>query len=104
MFCHSCGYHLTINANFCSCCGCWQRTYDLFESTASEEDLTRKYFNYGDNYQPICLFLEKFHGIEISLRTLKRRLAQYVLKKASTDISDETLCVVIERKLKNHRL
>ena len=30
------------------------------------------------------LFLEKFHGIEISLGTLKRRLAQYVLKQVLT--------------------
>ena len=35
-------------------------------------------------------FLERFHGNEISLRTLKRRLTEYVLKKASTDISDKT--------------
>ena len=35
-------------------------------------------------------FWKKFHGIEISSKTLKRRLAQYVLKKASTDRSDET--------------
>ena len=46
-----------------------------------------------------CLFLEKFHGIEISLRTLKRLLAEYVLKKASIDISDETLCSIIEREV-----
>ena len=74
---------MTINVNFCSGCGCRQKTYDLFESSDSEEDLTRKYFKYGYNYYAICLFLEKF---------------QYVLKKASTDISDET-CEVIEREV-----
>ena len=100
MFCNTCGYHLTTNANFCSSYGCRQRTYDLFKSSDSEEDLIRKYFKYGYNYKTICLFLEKFHGIEISLRTLKRRLAQYKLKKASTDISDETICSIIEREVK----
>ena len=49
MFCHNCGYHLTTNADFCSCRGCRQRTYDLFESSDSEEVLTRKYFKYGYN-------------------------------------------------------
>ena len=44
--------------------------------------------------------MEKFPGTEISLRTLERHLAQYVLKKASTDISDETLCSIIEREIK----
>ena len=92
------------NANFCSGCGWRQRTFDLFESSDSQEDLIRKYFKYGYNYQTMCLFLEKFHGIEISLRTLKRRLAQYVLKKASINISDETICSIIEREVKNHHL
>ena len=45
MFCDTCGYHLTVNANFCSGCCCRQRTYDLLESSDSEEDLTIKYFN-----------------------------------------------------------
>ena len=43
--------------------------------------------------------MKKFRGTEISFRTLKRRLAQCVLKKASTDI-DETLCAVIEQEFK----
>ena len=41
-----------------------------------------------------------FHGIEISLRTLKRSLAQYALKKASTDIADEAFCLIIEQEVK----
>ena len=49
MFCHTCGYHLTINANFCSGCGCRQRNYDLLESSDSEEDLTIKYFKLANN-------------------------------------------------------
>ena len=36
--------------------------------------------------------LETFYVIEISLRTLKRRLAQHVLKKPSIDISNKALC------------
>ena len=104
MFCHNCGCQLVINVNFCSGCGCRQINYDFFKSSDSEEDLIRKYFMYSYNYQTTCLFLEKFHETEINLRTLKRCLAQYVLKKASTDISDETLCSIIEREVKDHRL
>ena len=45
--------------------------------------------------------MEKFiYEIEISLGTLKSRLAQYVLKKESADISDETLCAVVEGEVK----
>ena len=100
MFSHTCGCHLSINANFCSGCGFRQRNYDLFESRDSEENLIREYFKYGCNYQTICLFLERFHGIEIILRTLKRRLAQSMLKKASTGMPDEKFCSIIEGEVK----
>ena len=44
--------------------------------------------------------MEKVHGIEINLRTFKRRLAQNVIKKASTNISDETICSITEWEVK----
>ena len=100
MFCHTCGCQLVINANFCGGCGCRQRNYDLFKSSDNKEDLITKHFKYGYNCQAISLFLEKFHGTEISLRTFKRRLVQYVLKKTSADISGETLCSIIEREVR----
>ena len=45
------------------------------------------------------MFLEKFHGITISLRTLKRRLADHRLNKIGSDISDASLQVIIEREV-----
>ena len=57
----------------------------------------------------MCMFLEKFHEITISLRTLKRRLADHRLNKIGSDISDASLQVIIEREangpssLKEHR-
>ena len=72
----------------------------MFESNDSKVNLIRKYFKYRYNYQPICLFLENLHGTQINLRTLKRRLVQYVLKKASNDISDKTLCSIIVWEVK----
>ena len=65
MFCHTCGYQLNNNANLFSSCGCRQRNYDLFESSDSKEGIIGKYFKHGYNYQKICLFLEKFHGIKL---------------------------------------
>ena len=44
--------------------------------------------------------MENLHGTQINLRTLKRRLVQYVLKKASNDISDKTLCSIIVWEVK----
>ena len=103
------GCQLITNENLCSGCVCRQRNYDLLESSENEEHLIRKYFKYRYNYQTIWLFLKMFHLIQISLRTLKRRLAQYVLKKASTEILDETVCSITEDEvpeplpLKGHR-
>ena len=53
----------------------------------------------GFDYQTVCMFLEKFHGITISLRTLKRRLADHRLNKIGSDISDASLQVIIEREV-----
>ena len=44
--------------------------------------------------------MENLHGTQINLRTIKRRLVQYVLKKASNDISDKTLCSIIVWEVK----
>ena len=44
--------------------------------------------------------MENLHGTQINLRTLKRRLVQYVLKKASNGISDKTLCSIIVWEVK----
>lgn len=46
-----------------------------------ERELIEYYFNCGYSYAVILEFLGKYHGISISLRTLKRRLNAYGLKK-----------------------
>ena len=45
------------------------------------------------------MFFEKFHGITISLRTLKRRLADHRLNKIGNNISDASFQVIIEREV-----
>ena len=54
---------------------------------------------YWFDYQTICMFLERFHGITISLRTLKRRLGDRRLNKIGSDKSDASLQVIIEREV-----
>ena len=58
-----------------------KKKYDLFESRDSDEKLIRKYFKYRCDYKKIYL-------------------AQFELRKASADISDEMLCSMIEREVK----
>ena len=47
----------------------------------SEESFIRYYFFRGFEYKEIILLLLKNHGIEMSLRTLKRRIKSYGLRR-----------------------
>ena len=97
MYCHSCGSQQATDINFCGVCVARKRHSDIYSET-NQEELIRSYFLYGFDYQTICMFLEKFHGITISLRTLKRRLADHRLNKIGSNISDASLQVIIGRE------
>ena len=45
-----------------------------------EEDAIRDYYRKGLTYDEILEFLGKYHGIEMSVVTLKRRIKEYGLK------------------------
>ena len=47
----------------------------------SEEVAIRDYFNNGFTYDEIVALLEKYHGVKMSIATLKRRLKEYGLKR-----------------------
>ena len=98
MYCHSCGSHQATDTNFFRVCGTRKRHSDV-QSETNREELIKSYFLYGFDYQTICMFLEKFHGITISLQTLKRRLADHRFNKIGSDISDASLQVIIEREV-----
>ena len=98
MYCHSCGSHQATDTNFCGVCGTRKRHSDV-QSETNQQELIKSYFLYGFDYQAIFVFLEKFHGIRISLPTLKRRLADHRLNKIGSDISDASLQVIIEREV-----
>lgn len=46
-----------------------------------ESSLISYYFSRGYKYEAIVIFLKKYHGIKVSLRTLKNRLKKYNLKR-----------------------
>lgn len=47
----------------------------------NEREAIESYFHRGHTYVVILLFLNLYHGIKMSLRTLKRRVAQYGLSR-----------------------
>ncbi len=46
-----------------------------------EEILIKEYYQLGHQYDVIARFLNMYHGIHISLRTVKRRLKSYELSR-----------------------
>ena len=54
-----------------------------------EEVIITNYFEKGYHYEKIIIFLSKFHGINISLRTLKRRLQSYGLSRKGMNVDEE---------------
>ena len=75
------------------------RSYDKYEARYfkmedSERDVIEQieyYFNFGYSNEIILEFLERFHGIKISLRTLKKRLRLFGLRKRGNVIDEGTI-------------
>ena len=53
----------------------------LLPDDHEEEEVIAYYFYRGFQYEEIVMFLEKHHGITMSMRTLKRRLKSYGLQR-----------------------
>ncbi len=52
--------------------------------------LIESYFLKGFQYDVILDFLQKEHGVKLSLRTLKRRLQEYGMQKRSKHADDDS--------------
>ena len=84
MFCVKCGNIINECRNFCSSCGTKKKssTSSLPDTQFSgERECISQYFYAGYKYGTICEFLDTYHDISISERTLKRRLASYGLQR-----------------------
>ena len=101
MFCHRCGREAEALA-FCSNCGVKIRrnTQCLpLRRFLTQKDAIGHYFNGGFKYQTVINFLKQHHDINISLRTLKRRLVEYGLTKKG-NVSVQRVRSVIEHEIK----
>ena len=104
MFCDNCGYHLgEIIGLFCEECGTslFPRNLtetELLSQNNNEQEIIEKYFNDGYDYNMINTILAKRHRINMSLRTLKRRLQVYGLKR-NQNVSNEALKEIMRREV-----
>ena len=100
MFCYNCGKAFSNTGCFCSNCGTKKRSdQSTFPSFADEKEAITHYFRRGYKYETIILFLSEYHGISLSLRTLKRRLKEYKLDKRSHSTSEDTVCQIIQDEI-----
>ena len=68
---------------------------------SEEKDIIQYYFHRGFTYEVILDFLQTHHGISISLRTLKRKLDKYGLKRRNNCIDDDTIRNLIKIEIAN---
>ena len=61
----------------------WLAVYIVFQMLLyrDEREAIESYFRNGHTYKVMLLFLSLYHGISLSLRTLKRRVQEYHLSR-----------------------
>ena len=66
----------------------------------TEEEAIVAYFKLGIRHEMILLYLRRFHGFDISLRTLRRRLSGLNLRRHNAaSCSDDMLREAVRREL-----
>lgn len=98
MFCPFCGETVQVTFKYCPFCGRelpeLRNDQEVLHGNVDEEliaegetcdELITRYFKQGFAYQKILLFLSKYHGIEISLRTLHTKLRIIGLRRKNNN-------------------
>lgn len=92
MFCSSCLSNNTVDdANYCSLCGA-----KLEENIYAQ---IKTYFNKGYRYEVIVDLLRKFHGSDMHVRTLKRKLQEMGLKRRNNNVDIQIVRETIRREM-----
>lgn len=101
MFWGKCGAVRAQELRFCENCGNLNCEVNVprADEPADEEILIKRYFDDGYKYSTILNFLKYEHGINYSLRTLKRRIQTYGLKKGQ-NVGNAELAIIIQREIK----
>ena len=70
-----------------------------FGSNLSEEQAIRYYFKFSYSHNNITIFLNLYHGINIGIRTYKRRLRHYSLRRKQIAFNKIIVRGIIEREI-----
>jgi len=64
-----------------------------------ESVVIEKYFHLGYDYKTITDLLQVYHGITMSVRTLKRRLQSYNLVKKKINVDEDLIRNIIRSEM-----
>ena len=105
MFCHKCGREFGNNEIFCRRCGTLKgrEQESVLTSSGDERLAIERYFKRGFRYETIVHFLAEYHGILMNVRTLKRRLSQYGLRRRNHVHSEHSVREIIRTSLLEYR-
>ena len=101
MFRTNCGNEVNEEDLFCSSCGS-KIVINYREQppgTNDKKELISYYYRKGYKYKTIALFLKLRHNIEISIRTLKRRLQNFGLQRTACNVTEESLRQIISKEI-----
>ena len=76
-----------------------RKYFKMAEGEGDERDVIEHYFHLGYTNEIILEFLKRFHHIEISLRTVKRRLRSFGSRRKRNIIDEARIRAVIIREL-----
>ena len=101
MFCTNCGNEVNEEGLFCSSCDSKivMNYREHPPGTNDEKELISYYFRKGYKYKTIALFLKLRNNIEISIRTLKRRLQSFGLQRTACNITGESLRQITSKEI-----
>ena len=71
----------------------------MLSSSGDERLAIEHFFKRGFRYEKIVHFLAQYHGIPMNVRTLKRTLRQYGLRRRNHVHSEHTILEIIKREI-----
>ena len=74
---------LAAEGCFCFDCGAKQRIISVADNTLTKREVIGYYFHCGYGYKAVVYLLKSYYDIQLSERTLKKRLKKCNLRKNS---------------------
>ena len=88
-----------LNTKFCLLFTCGLKCDIILLKTENEREIIENYFHAGYKYDLIVCLLMKKHGIEMTVRTLKRRLKSYHLSRRNENISEDNVRTLLRQEM-----